>query len=683
MVDRLAAATCQHHGEGKVVAIRDLQLHRWLVLQGPTRLRCSVESTDEAGVYRSSLLAFREASRSELSRFEVVAEATVAMASSYGPVPAAWPRCEAPSVELPYDDGALFHGPAFQKLVALRRSESGAWGRLRAEPGEVPVGHLNQVLLDAATHLIPHDALDLWCPDIPADRVAYPYRIEQMELFGVAPTVGEVTCSARFAGMASERLVRFELEMHYQAKVWMRATLVEIVLPKGPIGQAAGVERKRFLADREYVEGVSLAQHNGDTTRLRLEDIKASNWLPGTLESLYSLDAAASTEAGSKSLAAKSHAAHCLQLHPSLVGYEDGSYFVRARPIQRTPVAWEPREGGLQLRTAGPRRLDIAPAKRYWSKHFGVGRWPVEDIYYGLIERFIHDLHLSDADNFEALRGKSVLYLANHQTAIESLLFSILVSGLSQTPTVTLAKAEHRDTWLGRMIQHCFRYPGVVDPKVITYFDRSDPESLGAIIEQLAAEMMGPGKSVMVHIEGTRAFTCREPVRKMTSKFIDMSIATGAPIVPVRFSGGLPVEALTERTEFPVAMGKQAIHIGKAIEPAELAALPYKERKPKVLEAINSLGPSANSETPIPGDEALARAVAERVLRTGASAEHATLLEVLSRRDSIHPELAALLRGDTDGHLLVADADSERWLAELAQRLYGPRGAKVATLDES
>ena len=53
------------------------------------------------------------------------------------------------------------------------------------------------------------------------------------------------------------------------------------------------------------------------------------------------------------------------------------------------------------------------------------------------------------------------------------MLFSVIASGLGQVPTVTLAKAEHRHTWLGKLIAHCFDYPDVVDPKVIAFFDRA------------------------------------------------------------------------------------------------------------------------------------------------------------------------------------------------------------------
>ena len=44
-----------------------------------------------------------------------------------------------------------------------------------------------------------------------------------------------------------------------------------------------------------------------------------------------------------------------------------------------------------------------------------MGRWPVEDLYYGLAERFVERLVFTDPKGLNALKGQSVLYLANHQ----------------------------------------------------------------------------------------------------------------------------------------------------------------------------------------------------------------------------------------------------------------------------
>ena len=109
----------------------------------------------------------------------------------------------------------------------------------------------------------------------------------------------------------------------------------------------------------------------------------------------------------------------------------------------------------VQVVDAGPAVRDLTPVRSYWSKNFQREQWPVGDLFYGLAERFVGDVVLADPAAFARLQGRSCLYLANHQVGIESLLFSLIISGLSKTTTVTLAKTEHRQSWLGTLIAHC------------------------------------------------------------------------------------------------------------------------------------------------------------------------------------------------------------------------------------
>lgn len=302
----------------------------------------------------------------------------------------------------------------------------------------------------------------------------------------------------------------------------------------------------------------------------------------------------------------------------------------------------------------------------------------MEDLYYGLCERFVGRVVVEDPAAFAAWRGRPLLYLGNHQTGVESLLFSILASGLGGLPTVTLAKAEHRGTWLGRLIQHCFTWPGVRDPRVITYFDRQDKASLPAIIQELGAEMAAGARSVMVHVEGTRALECRTPVQKMSGAFLDMALAVGAAVVPVRFVGGLPPEPLERRLEYPFGFGTQDIWLGRPIPPAELRALPYGPRKDAVIAAINALGPPSAAERPNPGDPTFAEAVAALQERLGVDEEHAALLAVLRERRDLVPALQGLVDALQSGQYTPPPDAGGPWLTELARRLFGPRGPVVA-----
>ena len=511
-----------------------------------------------------------------------------------------------------------------------------------------------------------------------------------LRLFAPLPTAGEVRCETRFVGFDGDpRFPRFQIQAIAAGRVIATLDLVEVLFPKGALGSAPPRDRRAFLRDRRFVPGLRLSSEQNGTTHLADDDVRASDWLPGTLAQAYAAEGDLLGQ-----IAMKEHVAARAAVHPSSVAVDmdtdaaaSGSAGVDAslalarcpsEPLTVLPLTLERTAGSVSVRDAGPPTLDLSPVRDWWDGYYRIGRWPVEDIYYGLAERFVRRVRLEDPAGFEALRGKGVLYLANHQVGIESILFSVIASALSGILTVTLAKIEHRTTWLGNLIRHAFAWPGAHDPGVITYFDRSNRDELPRIIGELAREIAGGGKSVMIHVEGTRALTCRAPVQKMSGAFLDMAIATGAPVVPVRFAGGLPVEPLTAKLEYPVGMGGQQITIGAAILPAELAALPYKERKERVIDAINGLGPAASEEIPFPPDPGFAAAAAEWASRTGASPEHAALFETMRRlRWPRGRRSLCCSPAPGTGRLELRDDARGRWLAELARRLYGPRGPVV------
>ncbi|MBX2797451.1 MAG: polyketide synthase dehydratase domain-containing protein [Myxococcales bacterium] len=672
LLDRLAAAAVRAHG-GTVTGLSGVQIHGWVKVDNPARLRPRVEPATDQGV-PAFVDVWRTRSDDRLSRFEPAASGTVGLSDEGWPeAPAVWPALtDVTEVSNPYASGALFHGPAFQCLTSLSLGPSGATAQLDATRCTVPPGTLHQGLLDAVLHAIPHDALHQWSDRISPDLAAYPHYIDRIRFFGPAPA-GRIRVEARFDGIVKGagdlsfpriRLQAVDLE---REQVWLEMTLIEVLLPKGPIGSAAGPQRVAFLRDRRPVAGLALSEVGTDgTATATAEVVRQSDWLPGTVAAVY-------RSSGDRlvDVAVGDHVARLGAVHPGTVTHDGHSAVSTALPLTRWPIAVARSDEGATVRSAGAPQLDLEPIVAYWDRFFGLGRWPVEDIYYSLIRRFVRQVRLQDPDAHAAIAGRSVLYLANHQVGVESLLFSILASGLNGVNTVTLAKAEHRTTWLGRLIAHCFSYPEAVDPEVITFFDRQDKRSLPRIIGELAAEMASGGKSVMVHVEGTRSLSCRTPVTKMSGAFVDMAMNVDAPIVPVRFVGGLPAEPLTERLEFPVGMGRQDVWLGKPILPETLRALTYKDRKDLVVAAMNSFGPPHTEETPFPGDPALEAATQAWVQRTGAERPHAALLQVLIEADDLTEATQRLIAGASSGQLDLGDSPQDRWLSELASRLYG------------
>jgi len=103
-----------------------------------------------------------------------------------------------------------------------------------------------------------------------------------------------------------------------------------------------------------------------------------------------------------------------------------------------------------------------------------------------------------------------------------------------------------------------------------------------------------------VHAAGTRSKSARDTTDTMSSALIDMVIELGMPIVPVRITGGLPVEPLEHKLEFPWRHTTQDYWIGRPVPADLLVSHPYADRRRLILDAINHLGTPAALEIPGP-----------------------------------------------------------------------------------
>jgi len=319
----------------------------------------------------------------------------------------------------------------------------------------------------------------------------------------------------------------------------------------------------------------------------------------------------------------------------------------------------------------------VPQARAWWRKTLGVAAgWPAEDICYGLAEHFA-ELVIEDVDAFDAVRGRSCVYLANHQVGVESYLFSIVMSGLAGITTPVIAKAEHRQSWIGRIVSHSVAYPGVPDPGLMMLVDREHPASVANALLDLAIRMRAGSTSVLVHVDGTRALSCRQPVSRLSPALLDMALAADAPVVPVRFAGGLPVEPAVARLEFPVGYGRQQYRIGRPILPDTLSRIAYRDRAQAVLEAINALGGDIRDEHPAAPDPLFAQRVQSWMASSGASLEDAVIYAVLFESAHPNPAIRRLVDGARQGRLVLGSDAASRWLATLARMLYGPRGPMV------
>jgi 3-hydroxymyristoyl/3-hydroxydecanoyl-(acyl carrier protein) dehydratase/1-acyl-sn-glycerol-3-phosphate acyltransferase len=314
--------------------------------------------------------------------------------------------------------------------------------------------------------------------------------------------------------------------------------------------------------------------------------------------------------------------------------------------------------------------LDTTGARAYWRRRVGAGPGLAEDLVDGLARQFVERVAVADPGALEAVHGRPALFLANHQTGIESLLFSVLVSGLHGRVLVALAKAEHRQSWLGQLAQVLAQAPGTALPANLVFFDRSDGASLLAIVDRLRRRMADEDASLLVHVEGTRALSAGHALTRMSGVWTDLALAAGAAVVPVRFTGGLPATEASQRLEFPVGFGRQTYHLGRPLLPEDLRPLDLAARQRRVLDAINGLAPAA--DVPAAADPDFASALEGWRRRVGDGGERAVLLAALARLPSPSAETRAVLEAVAGGRALGEKGDArQRWIGDVGRWLAG------------
>ena len=192
----------------------------------------------------------------------------------------------------------------------------------------------------------------------------------------------------------------------------------------------------------------------------------------------------------------------------------------------------------------------------YWSQVRNTpSEWLGHDISDGLTDRYLKSVRLASEQALDALQGRSVVYLANHQVQIESLIVSNLLPALTGVPMTTVAHMKHRRRWIGQAIAAVEAYPGCEAVDQIAYFDQAQPETMFEIVDQVRTKMKEGNHSLFVHADGTRSTTCLDTTEKVSSVFIDLALELGIPVVPVRFTGGLPVSPISGKAEVPFGHG--------------------------------------------------------------------------------------------------------------------------------
>ena len=549
-----------------------------------------------------------------------------------------------------YESGSLFHGPAFQLLIQLDRGSNGASGVLDLAKNGVPAGILSPGLLDAALHSIPHDAMEHWSEDIPVDHAAYPLRVEQMVQYSAFPSEGLIQVEARFMDLRAGRFPRTRIWLLAEGKLIAEFCLTEVLMPKGPLGTLPPRQRKAFLTGQRFIENAGIATLTGNSTTATDSDIAASNWLPGTIEQVYGYDnvetSAATTSLLNRVVVAE-HGARILRIHPSRVRTNNWGLCLNT-PLN--PFIIESNQGKETCSATGSdSSLDWRHIRDFWVDQSAGLHYLVHDLGTALIHQFVRHIVVENPKDFHDRVGQPAIYLANHQLYAESFLFLSAIAALTGIPAEAIAKKEHQEDWIGDVHRLAEAEMAGHNPMQILFLDREDPADLLQILDHYGKTVADRPRSLLVHVEGTRAKQAGQPTEKVSSVLVDLAINCGLPIFPVRFAGGLPLEDKNEKFNFPVNFGKQDHYIGAAIDPETLSSLPYKERTGRILDGINNLGPDGAMDVPLQGD-----AEFEKLVRAQPSALNdlqKVLLSAIQNMPEVGDRMQALLDKFSSGQI--------------------------------
>ena len=173
-----------------VVGVDDLVLRRWLVLDQPATL------TIDANVDAISITE----NGKPLAEGRLVRDAV----KPHAPEPLPPLHESAPALDDPYATGAMFHGPAYQRVTEGRRDHTGCdiWVRIDADDARERLPH---IVLDAGLHGVPHDSMERWFPEVAAgqNRLSRPRRAVPAVCRGASP---RRVRSARAAGRIPRQL---------------------------------------------------------------------------------------------------------------------------------------------------------------------------------------------------------------------------------------------------------------------------------------------------------------------------------------------------------------------------------------------------------------------------------------------------------------------------------------------
>jgi len=402
--------------------------------------------------------------------------------------------------------------------------------------------------------------------------------------------------------------------------------------------------------------------------------------MPRQHESLVALPDNLPPGAQDVELIAREHVGHEFTIHPTAVQLDSTCTQATSAhlPLQWIPLHSEVVGGRVRVASSGPAR---------WLDAVGAGLFRGEflaDVSRALRQRYVRYFREQSPAATAAWRGRPVLICSNHQTALESMIFTDLYERWSGLPVTTVTRQEHRESWMGRLTEFMWNYPGRsggVNPQLL--FDRDHPSSFFEVMARYKANQAVQPHSLHLHVEGEQGLSCRQRVRRMSSVLVDVALDLNMAILPLKFSGGLPIEPLPGIISFPHGYGRQDFTFGAPLEPDLLRSMPRPKAAELVVDAINQIHPAAEVEQPLPAEPEFASRVQALAGLHRVTEIQAGLILALQELADPSPATRAMLAFPERGAAMFTGTGAElAWHAAVADWLWG-RDSRITAESEN
>ncbi len=211
-----------------------------------------------------------------------------------------------------------------------------------------------------------------------------------------------------------------------------------------------------------------------------------------------------------------------------------------------------------------------------------------------IFNQFVRNVLVEDIDDYNSIEGKPFIYLANHQTGIESLLINGISLEKSQYIMAVAKKELNESVNDVGLLAKLYYSHGEKEraSSGLFFFDRESPTTILSTLKKLMDKVSRENIACLIHVDGTRSQCYKDEAKNLNSVIIDEAIKLDIPLVPLRITGGLPQNG-DRKLDYPINEGKQDYWIGRSIRSSHIKNMNLKERKEYILNKINGLGNDA------------------------------------------------------------------------------------------